>query len=236
MIAISQPTFFPWLGYFDLIDQVDNFVILDDAEFSKQSWHQRNKFKTFKKLEWFTVPVKVTKIKSINEIKIFNAEKLYKKFKSFIITNYSKSNYFNIYSEELFYIFKNGSLNENLSELNISIINFFLKILKIKTNIRVSSDMKIIKKRSEKIVSICEYFKEYQYLSSFGAKEYLETDRSIFEKKKINVFLHNYNHPTYNQLYKPFFSNACILDLVFNEGERSYDIIKRGREKNIFLY
>lgn len=235
MIAISQPTFFPWLGYFDIIDQVDIFVILDDADFSKQSWHQRNKFKTSKKLEWFTVPVNIIGNKSINEIKIFNKKKLNKKFKNFIITNYSKSKYFKIYSEELLDVFEKNSTNENLAELNISIINFFLKVLNINTKIEISSKINISKKRSEKIITICEYFKEYKYLSSIGAKEYLEIDKKKFIKKNINVFLHSYQHPIYNQLFPPFCSNACILDLVFNEGENSYNIIKKGRQKTKFF-
>ena len=61
---ISQPTFFPWIGYFDMIDQVNIFVVLDDANFSKQSWHQRNKFKSKKGMELFTVPVKNVNISS----------------------------------------------------------------------------------------------------------------------------------------------------------------------------
>ena len=56
-IFISQPTFFPWLGYFDMIDQVDKFIILDDVDFSYQSWQHRNNFKTPNGLGFFTVPV-----------------------------------------------------------------------------------------------------------------------------------------------------------------------------------
>ena len=56
-VAISQPTYLPWLGYFDLIDQVDVFVLLDDVQFEKQSWQQRNRIKTPAGLQWLTVPV-----------------------------------------------------------------------------------------------------------------------------------------------------------------------------------
>ena len=57
MLFLSQPTFFPWIGYYDLIDQSDIFVILDDVKFEKQSWHHRNNFKSKKGLELFTLPV-----------------------------------------------------------------------------------------------------------------------------------------------------------------------------------
>ena len=56
-VAISQPTYLPWSGYFDLIDQVDVFILLDDVQFEKQSWQQRNRIKTPVGLQWLTVPV-----------------------------------------------------------------------------------------------------------------------------------------------------------------------------------
>ena len=56
-VAISQPTYLPWIGYFDLIDQVDAFIFLDSVQFEKQSWQQRNRIKTPKGLQWLTVPV-----------------------------------------------------------------------------------------------------------------------------------------------------------------------------------
>jgi len=56
-IAIAQPTYLPWLGYFDLLDKVDRFVLLDSVQFEKQSWQQRNRIKTPTGLQWLTVPV-----------------------------------------------------------------------------------------------------------------------------------------------------------------------------------
>ena len=108
--------------------------------------------------------------------------------------------------------------------------------MKIKTEIKLASKLNIKKKRSEKIIEICKLFNEQKYLSSSGAKIYLEEDKNIFVNKKIDVFLHNYEHPIYRQLYPPFKSYACILDLVFNEGENSLEIIKKGRNKSISLY
>ena len=156
MIAISQPTFFPWIGYFDIIDQVDIFVILDDVDFSKQSWHQRNKFKTVKDLEWFTIPVKSLPNKRLNKVEIINPERLSIKFKKFIQTNYNKSNYYKSYSDDIFEIFDKSIVENNLANLNINIINFFLKELKINTKIKLSSELNINKKKSDKIIKICE--------------------------------------------------------------------------------
>ena len=71
-IAINQPTFLPWIGWFDLLDQTDIFVILDDVQFSKQSWQQRNRIKTDKGLELIIVPVKNKKNQTILEVEILN--------------------------------------------------------------------------------------------------------------------------------------------------------------------
>ena len=71
-IAIAQPTYLPWLGYFDLIDQVDKFVLLDTVQFEKQSWQQRNRLKTPDGLQWLTVPVKIKgrSTQTIREVEI----------------------------------------------------------------------------------------------------------------------------------------------------------------------
>ena len=66
MLYISQPTFFPWLGYFDLIDQSETVVFLDDVNFTKQSWQHRNYFKTVDGLKLFTIPVISKNIKLID--------------------------------------------------------------------------------------------------------------------------------------------------------------------------
>src|SRR5436305_2802710 len=73
--AISQPTYLPWIGYFDLIDQVDQFVVLDNVQFAKQSWQQRNRIKTAAGLQWMTVPLEFRGRlgQQIREVKIRDA-------------------------------------------------------------------------------------------------------------------------------------------------------------------
>ena len=79
-------------------------------------------------------------------------------------------------------------MESSLANLNVNIINFFFKILKIKTEIKLASKLNIKKKRSEKIIEICKLFNEQKYLSSSGAKIYLEEDKNIFVNKKIRCF------------------------------------------------
>ena len=93
-----------------------------------------------------------------------------------------------MYAEGIIDIFQQALAKNNLAVLNTKIIEFFLNIFKIKTKIQISSNLNINKKRSNKIVEICEKFKINNYLSSYGAKDYLEKDKNIFIEKKLMFF------------------------------------------------
>ena len=147
MIFISQPTFLPWIGYFDLIDQSDLFVILDDAKFEKQSWQQRNQFKTQNGFELFSIPVLSNNKGLINEILIFNSKKITNKFVNFLNTNYSKAKYFDKYSPLFIKLFIECVETKNLCYLNTNLIKLCLQILGIKKKIIYSSELKIKKKK-----------------------------------------------------------------------------------------
>ena len=141
-IMIAQPTFFPWIGYFDMIEQVDLYVILDDVEFDYQSWQHRNNFKTSKGFGYFTILE--GKKKLIKDVTI-KGNLCNKKFKKFIFTNYSKSNYFKNFQNDFYSLLDKISSEKNLL-FNLEIIKWVLKIMKIKTNYKLSSEMNIHKK------------------------------------------------------------------------------------------
>ena len=230
---IAQPTFFPWIGYFDMIEQVDLYVILDDVEFDYQSWQHRNNFKTSKGLEYFTIPIlEGKKKKLIKDVTIKDPSFAIKKFKKFIFTNYSKSNYFRNFQNDFYSLLDKISSEKNLLLFNLEIIKWVLKIMKIKTSYKLSSEMNIHKKKELKILEICKNLDATEYLSTIGSKDYLSKSEEIFFKQNITINYHNYFHPSYNQLFKPFKKFACILDLLFNEGDKSLEIIKSGRIKN----
>ena len=133
MLLITQPTFIPWIGYFDLIDQSKATVFLDNVKFSKQSWQQRNNFKTPLGLKTFTIPITFDsqKSNSINKILISNKNNLSRKFENFLISNYKKSKFFDNYFDNLMKIFSKNLKNGKLIDLNLDLIFWFLKILKI---------------------------------------------------------------------------------------------------------
>ena len=182
-IMISQPTFFPWLGYFDMISQVDHFVILDDVDFNYQSWQHRNNFRTAKGLEIFTVSVKDgKKKKKINEIKIENSEFTIKKLIKFLSSNYGRSKYFKVIFKDFSQALSKMSYNNNLIFINIDIIKWCLNYLEIKTPITFSSEININSLKTDRIIDICKFYSANEYLSTPGAKVYLEEEKDKFKK------------------------------------------------------
>lgn len=229
IIMISQPTFFPWLGYFDMIRLVDKVVILDDVKFNYQSWQHRNHFKDPNGLKLFTIPVIDGKKKqNINHVKLQNPIFSKNKLIKFISSNYNKSLYFKGIKHELFDIFDQSFKEGKLLNLNMGIIKWCLTYLKVNTRIIYSSDLHLKNKKTERLIEICQKLGAKEYLSTAGAIDYLDKEMHLFSKAKIKIQFHNYNHPKYNQLFDGFKEYACILDLILNEGSNSLKILKSG--------
>ncbi len=228
-IAISQPTFFPWQGYFANIDYVDEFVFLDNTQFAKRSWQQRNYIKLNEKKHLITVPV-ITKNKfnqKVNEVEIDYNNFQVSKFLKTIESAYKKTDYFSLYFE----IFEE-ILNRKykfLSELNIDVILNVCKILKISdkfikaSSIGLETDFTNI----DQLDMICKKRFSNHYLSTVGAKEYLK-DLKIFPLSKARIEYFQYKIKEYAQLGSDFIPNLSIIDLLFNEGPNSLNIIKKN--------
>jgi hypothetical protein len=222
MIAIRQPGYFPYTGFFKKIQACDEFVIFDDAQYAIRSWDNRNLIKTNQGSEWITVPVKNPFKKKISEVEINNNIDWKRKNKNAIKANYGKSKFFNDYWPELEAIIEQKW--EKLSELNIELINHFRKILDIKTPIFLSSETDTDGKSSEKLLNICLKQKADVYLSGINGKAYLDT--KIFDNHKIKVIFENFIHPKYTQINGEFLENMSIIDLIFNEGDNAKEILK----------
>jgi hypothetical protein len=230
-IAITQPTYLPWLGYFDLIDQVDCFVILDSVQFEKQSWQQRNRIKTPAGLQWLTVPVifRGRLGQRIQDVEIRTADFVESHLRA-VELNYRRSQYFNQYFSELEGILKvNGREGFALADLNLCLMKWLCQRLGLQKELIRSSDLNESGKRSQLLVNLCCRMKADYYLSPMGSANYLLEELARFSDSGIQVEFQNYEHPQYSQLFPPFYPYASVLDLVFNEGERSMEIIRNGR-------
>lgn len=236
-ILITQPTFLPWIGYFDLISDTDVIIFLDDVQFEKRSWQQRNYIVTKDGLKLITIPVK-TKNKRYQLIKdvVINKDHVdFEKIKKLIIQNYTNSNFFDNFKKEFFKVFYENLKVGSLLNLNLHLIFWILKKLQINKKIYLSSEINSQNKSTKRIVDICNKLKIYNYLTTPGSRSYLEKDIDIIKNNKINIFFHNYEHPIYKQCFKQFCNYSSIIDLLFNEGDNSYKIMKSGNRPYIKL-
>ncbi len=230
-VAISQPSYLPWIGYFDLIDQVDAFVLLDDVQFNKRSWQQRNRIKTPVGLQWLTVPVVVGGRlgQLIKDVEIRDIE-FWRDHCRAIELNYRRCRFFDNYFSAL-----TSQLtitdSTRLVESNVQLIEWFMDLLGIKTRLVGSSDLKLTGKRTELLANICRSLGATQYISPLGSAAYLLEEQGMLLDQGIDLVFQNYHHPEYAQLFPPFLPYASILDLIFNEGDRSLEIIRSGRRE-----
>lgn len=229
-IAILQPTFLPWLGWFDIADQVDSLVLLDDVAFAKRSWQQRNRLRTVRALEFATVSVFTSGRygQPIFNVQIADAQ-FAVKLERTIVTNYARAPFFQQLSPSFFHALHEGAVEGKLSALNRHLIDWFWKVLGLSTPMCLSSSLNIEGKRGQYMAALCEALGADEYLSPLGAEEYLLEDRSAFDHRDIGVWLHEYSHPEYRQVFQPFIPYASTLDLLFNEGPASMGIIRSGR-------
>ncbi len=223
-IAILQSNYIPWKGYFDLINSVDEFVLYDDAQYTKNDWRNRNRIQTPQGVQWLTIPVKQNNLSQLIRDTKINNPIWAKKHWNTIKQNYSKAKYFKKYKD----VFEDMYLNnkdEYLSQVNYKFIGVINKILGVSTKVRWSSEFDLTGGQSEKLLGICKDCDADVYLSGPSAKNYLNED--IFIQNNIKIEWMDYsNYPEYKQIFKPFEHGVTILDLIFNEGENATKFMK----------
>ncbi len=223
-VAIVQSNYIPWKGYFDIINLVDEFILYDDVQYTKNDWRNRNQLKTPNGKLWITIPVHQKKLdQKINETLVVNDIWRKKHWKT-IIQNYSMAKYFDDYSE-LFEKLYLGSNEKLLSRINHRFLIAICGILGIKTKISSSMDYNLIEAKTERLVDLCKQAGAVEYISGPAAKGYI--NENMFKKEGIRLSYMDYSdYPEYNQLYPPFDHAVSIIDLIFNEGPDAPEFMK----------
>ncbi|MDY6793308.1 MAG: WbqC family protein [Thermodesulfobacteriota bacterium] len=229
-IAIMQPTYLPWVGYFALIDRVDEFIFLDSVQFERRSWQQRNRIKGPSGEMMLTVPVhKAPRDKLlICNAKIDYTSKFVRKHINALQHAYGKTPFFNKYKTIIF-----DALNKKpplLADLNIEIILKVAKILGIQTIMLRSSELAARGKKDELLFNICRERDAQIYISPPGSVKYLNTSR-FFNKDVFPLQYHKYIPQPYDQLNGDCVLYLAIIDLLFNAGPDSLEIIRSGVDK-----
>ncbi len=217
-IAILQSNYIPWKGYFDMIAAVDEFIIYDDARFTKNDWRNRNQIKTPQGVKWLTVPVGQHISRRIRDVELPDGKWQVKHWKT-IESNYCRAQHF----EEISAIF--GPLylrrqHTRLSWLNRELIETVCAYLGIGTKIKNSWDYQLIEGKSERLVDLCVQAGANEYISGPAAKDYIEEE--AFTDRGIKLRWFDYcGYPEYQQLWGTFIHEVSILDLLFNCGKNA---------------
>lgn len=214
-VAIIQSNYIPWKGYFDIINMVDEFIIYDDCQYTKNDWRNRNKIKNRAGLQWLTIPVKYSFPQLIKDTVISDDGWNRKHWKT-IVQNYSKSRYFEDYKdifEELYL----GTDEKYLSLINYRFISKICDILGINTKISWSMNYNLVEGKTDRLIDLCKQTCASEYISGPAAKRYIEDE--MFVNAGIKLSYVDYSgYKEYNQMHFPFEHGVTILDLIFNEG------------------
>ncbi len=223
-VAIIQSNYIPWKGYFDLIGMVDEFVIYDEVQYTKNDWRNRNRVKTKDGVQWITIPAYQRSLdQKISETQISDAKWATKHWNT-LVTNYSKAANFKSVSP-LFEEFYKNSKSDQLSKVNKELIKIICEYVGIKTKISDSKEYQLEGEPTERLVSLCKQTNSTIYLTGPAAKNYLQ--ENLFKQEGIEVKWMDYsNYQEYPQLYPPFEHAVSILDLLFNVGHEASAYMK----------
>ena len=229
-IAIVQSSYIPWKGYFDLIGSVDEFVLYDEAQFTRRDWRNRNRIKTADGLKWLTVPVEVKGKydQAIENTRISDSSWREKHWKS-LVHAYARAPCFSQYAARIEEIYQDAS-DDHLSQINHRFLTAICDILGIDTKMTWSRDYRATGRKSERLVDLCGRAGATEYLSGPSARVYL--DESLFEEAGIDIIWMDYDgYPEYDQLHPPFEHHVTVLDLIFHTGSGAPEHMLNGSRR-----
>jgi hypothetical protein len=217
-VAIVQSCYIPWKGFFDLIDRVDEFVLLDDAQFTKRDWRNRNKVKTPQGAQWLTVPVQVKGryLQRIDETVVSEDDWAERHWKT-ILHAYAAAPHFAEYRAPIEQAYAALADEPRLSMINRTLLEAVFPLLGIETELRWSTEYPGTGTKTDRLLEICRAAGATTYLSGPSARTYLEEE--AFAEHEIAVEWMDYDgYPEYEQLHPPFDHNVTVLDVIFNTG------------------
>ena len=227
VIGIHQPNYIPWIGYFYKIAMSDIFVFLDDAQFEKNSFADRNSIKTPQGSCYLKIPVELpdglqTKY---NETRVKDELSWREKHLKTIDMNYRRAPFYQECMPFIYDMYQDKS--SDIGSFNSNFIVQTAKKIGLQTNFRYSSEMRISGNSTERLKNIVLELHGKVYFSGFGGSKY--QDESLYENNGIVLKYTNFEHPIYPQLWGEFQRNLSIIDMMFNVG---FDMCKKIITKN----
>lgn len=225
IVSINQPAYLPWLGYFDRIVRSDLHIVLDHVQFEKNSMVNRNRIRCKSGWAWLTVPLRTKGAfghLELSRIRIAEDGQWRQKHLKSLLMNYGKAEHFSsVYPGVEKVLLESGDVFSNLAKL---LTEMLCGVLGIRTPILYSSDLNPERKKSELVLELCAKVGATKYLSGPFGRNYLSAD--AFGAAGLEVLFHDYNHPEYGQIYSGFEPFMSVVDLIFNHGPKSLDILQ----------
>ena len=228
-LAIMQPYIFPYIGYFQLINAVDKFVVYDNIEYTKKGWINRNRILLNGKAGYFTFPLKKdSDYLHIGQRRLsasFKEEKL-KLFRK-ITGAYKKADQFETVFPLLHAII--NSEEENLFKFIHHSLQEMCKFLDIKTEFIISSEIPIDHSLTsqDKVIAICKAMNAAAYINSAGGMDLYS--KEIFKQQNIDLIFIKSNAAEYGQFKNEFVPGLSIIDvLMFNSKEKVKELLNWG--------
>lgn len=193
-------------------------MVLDDVQFIKRGWINRDKFIINGEPRWLTVPVKTkgNYHEIIKNIQIDYETNWMLKFSKTLKHSYQNSPYFNEHFFNIIEIFYEKK--KYLIDLNLKLLEYVIKYFNYKCKIIFSSSLNINLKKSEKILGILKKLNADNYITGMGSVNYL--DQEVFKKNEIKIIFCDYEDKKYPQNSKIFHEKLSILDYLFNNREK----------------
>ena len=222
LVGIHQLHYLPWLRYFDKIAKSDVFVVLDNIQYNKNGWQNRNKIKSPAGLLLLTVPVLEKFGQDLDEVRVNNAAPWRKKHWRSISQCYAKAPFLRDHADFLEATYAREW--EFLNDLNRHMLRYFIDKLGIRTRIVYASELNEPGTATERLVNLISAVGGDGYYSgSYGLDAYL--DRGMLERAGIRLELQQWRAPVYPQLYGAFTPDLSILDLMLNCGPDALRIL-----------
>lgn len=224
-VAISQSNYIPWKGYFELISQVDVFVLLDNVQFTKRDWRNRNLLKSPRGEVWLTIPVesKGNYEAKISEMRVAPSDWKSKHLRT-IEMNYSRAAAFDSMFPWIKSVYEECP-DDLLVDVNRHFIFRLTDLLGVKTRIVSDEEFGLKSDPSIRLLDICMELGATEYVSGPAAKNYLNTE--AFLRRKIEVDWFSYGpYPKYEQPWGEFVDSVSILDTILCTGIRAPDLLR----------
>ncbi len=229
IVAVHQPQYLPWAGYFDKMDRADRFVLLDTVQFKKGEWQNRNRFKTDRGPAWVTVPVRHRFGQLIREVEVNPQEPNWpRKHTQALRTWYGGTPYVDPVAGCLAAVWERAWTH--LAELNRATIEALRELLGIDTPLILASDLAPAPEQpDERLIAICSELGADTYLAGAGGPAYM--DLEVWRGSGIDVIVHDFTHPVYDQPFGDFLPAMSAVDLLCNCGPDSLGVLRSANSR-----